>query len=132
MRSRDSSPHLSAVMAMLYVCALFLAAFVSSIVQDFVGYWPTQNTVVVAHEGTDPTQLVSILTDVNILQDTLDTNLFPGVSSSVLVHDGFRNAHALTAAKILAEVKNLMASQGTQSVAVVSIGVYKQAMMLKL
>jgi hypothetical protein len=23
----------------------------------FVGYWPDQDTVVVAHEGTDPTQL---------------------------------------------------------------------------
>lgn len=23
----------------------------------YVGYWPTQNTVVVAHQGTDPTQL---------------------------------------------------------------------------
>jgi len=25
--------------------------------QDFVGYWPSKDTVVVAHEGTDPTQL---------------------------------------------------------------------------
>lgn len=24
---------------------------------DFVGYWPQHNTVVVSHEGTDPTQL---------------------------------------------------------------------------
>ena len=24
---------------------------------DYVGYWPSQNSVVVAHEGTDPTQL---------------------------------------------------------------------------
>lgn len=24
---------------------------------DYVGYWPTENTVIVAHEGTDPTQL---------------------------------------------------------------------------
>ncbi|KAF9451947.1 alpha/beta-hydrolase [Macrolepiota fuliginosa MF-IS2] len=82
----------------------------------FVGYWPTQNTVVVAHEGTDPTQLVSDLTDVNILMDPLDTSLFPGVSSSVQVHDGFRNEHALTAPQILTEVKKLMAAHNTQSV----------------
>lgn len=63
---------------------------------------------------------VSLLTDVNVLQDPLDTKLFPGVSSSVKVHDGFRNAHALTAPKILAEVKSLIASKGTQSVTVVS------------
>ncbi|KAF9465290.1 alpha/beta-hydrolase [Collybia nuda] len=85
----------------------------------FVGYWPSQNSVVVAHEGTDPTQLVSVLTDANILTDPLDTALFPGVSSSVLVHDGFRNAHALTATKILAEVKRLFASKGTNRVTVV-------------
>ncbi|RDB25189.1 Lipase [Hypsizygus marmoreus] len=85
----------------------------------FVGYWPTQNTVIVAHEGTDPTQFLSLLTDANILMDPLDTKLFPGVSSSVQVHDGFRNAHALTATKILAEVKRLMTAKNTQSVTVV-------------
>ena len=25
--------------------------------QVYVGYWPDQNSVVVAHEGTDPTKL---------------------------------------------------------------------------
>jgi hypothetical protein len=24
---------------------------------DFVGFWPDQNTVIVSHEGTDPTKL---------------------------------------------------------------------------
>lgn len=24
---------------------------------DFVGYWPAENTIVVSHEGTDPTKL---------------------------------------------------------------------------
>ncbi|KAF8893960.1 alpha/beta-hydrolase [Infundibulicybe gibba] len=85
----------------------------------FVGFWPQQNTVVVAHEGTDPTQLVSDLTDVNILQDNLDSTLFPGVSSSVTVHDGFRNEHALTAPEILTEVKRLMAAKNTKQVTVI-------------
>ncbi|KAL0946173.1 hypothetical protein HGRIS_012436 [Hohenbuehelia grisea] len=85
----------------------------------FVGFWPTQNTVVVAHEGTDPTQLVSVLTDANILQDPLDTALFPGVPSSVLVHDGFRNAHALTAKQILAEVKKQLAAHNANKVTLV-------------
>ncbi|KAF9012416.1 Alpha/Beta hydrolase protein [Cyathus striatus] len=85
----------------------------------FVGYWPTQNTIVVAHEGTDPTQLVSDLTDINILMDPLDTNLFPGVSSNVLVHDGFRNEHALTAPAILTEVKRLMTVKNTKNVATI-------------
>lgn len=64
---------------------------------------------------------VSLLTDANILQDPLDTKLFPGVSSSVKVHDGFRNAHALTATKILTEVKRLMALKGSTKVITVCI-----------
>lgn len=85
----------------------------------FVGFWPAQNTIVVAHEGTDPTKFMSVLTDVNILLSPLDNKLFPGISSSVQVHAGFRDEHALTAAKILAEVKNLMASKNTQSITLV-------------
>ncbi|EKM81044.1 hypothetical protein AGABI1DRAFT_105879 [Agaricus bisporus var. burnettii JB137-S8] len=82
----------------------------------FVGYWPSQDTIVVGHEGTDPTKFLSVLTDVNILMDPLDTSLFPGVSSDVQVHDGFRNQHALTASPILSEVRRLMSAHNTQSV----------------
>ncbi|KAJ8461787.1 hypothetical protein ONZ45_g18174 [Pleurotus djamor] len=85
----------------------------------FVGFWPAQSTVVVAHEGTDPTKFVSLLTDANILTDPLDSTLFPGVPSNVWVHDGFRNAHALTATKILAEVKRLLAANNAKKVALV-------------
>ncbi|KAJ8522418.1 hypothetical protein ONZ45_g1007 [Pleurotus djamor] len=85
----------------------------------FVGFWPAQSTVVVAHEGTDPTKFVSLLTDANILTDPLDKTLFPGVPSNVWVHDGFRNAHALTATKILAEVKRLLAANNAKKVALV-------------
>lgn len=46
----------------------------------------------------------------------LDTSLFPGVSSGIQVHDGFRDAQAETAPQILAEVKRLMAAHNTQSV----------------
>jgi len=62
---------------------------------------------------------VSDLTDLNVLMDPLDTKLFPGVSSSVQVHDGFRNEHALTAPAILAEVKRLMSVKNTKNVATV-------------
>ncbi|KAK2463203.1 hypothetical protein APHAL10511_004858 [Amanita phalloides] len=78
-----------------------------------VGYWPNQDAVVVAHEGTDPTKLLSVLTDVKIRLVQLDPTLFPGVSSAVLVHEGFRNEHAQTASKILAQVKILFAQHNT-------------------
>jgi len=67
---------------------------------------------------------VSDLTDLNALMDPLDANLFPGVPSSVLVHDGFRNEHALTAPIILAEVKRLMLVKNTKNVATVRALLY--------
>lgn len=106
---------------------------------DFVGFSPSQNSIIVAHEGTDPTQLwvarswtvsfidikhiiyhsMSDLTDINILMGALDTTLFPGVSSSIQVHEGFRDEHALTASTILAEVKRLMSVKKTKNVTIV-------------
>ncbi|KAF8161184.1 alpha/beta-hydrolase [Crassisporium funariophilum] len=86
----------------------------------FVGFWPAQNSIVVVHEGTDPTQLLSDLTDVDILMGSLDSTLFPGVASSVQVHEGFRDEHEQTAATILKEVKRLMTTTGSKSV--VTIG----------
>ena len=59
------------------------------------------------------------MTDANVVQVNLDATLFPGVSSSVKVHSGFRNAHALTATKVLAEVKKLLAAKNTKSVTLV-------------
>ncbi|QRV73759.1 Lipase (class 3) [Ceratobasidium sp. AG-Ba] len=82
----------------------------------YVGWWPSGNSVVVVHEGTDPTQFLSLLTDANILTDPLDAKLFPGVSSSVLVHDGFRNAQANSAPQVLAAVKKIIAEKGATKV----------------
>ncbi|KAI0336577.1 alpha/beta-hydrolase [Cubamyces sp. BRFM 1775] len=82
----------------------------------FVGYWPSQNAVVVAHQGTDPTQFLSDETDIDIPMTNLDSSLFPGVASSVLVHEGFANEHALTAAQILTTTKNLISQKGATSV----------------
>ncbi|KAG2037817.1 Alpha/Beta hydrolase protein [Suillus americanus] len=85
----------------------------------YVGYWPTENTVVVAHEGTDPTQLLSDLTDADIPMEPLDPTLFPGVNSSVEVHSGFANEHALTASIILKEVESLISQYNANSVTLV-------------
>ncbi|KAF9785227.1 Alpha/Beta hydrolase protein [Thelephora terrestris] len=85
----------------------------------FVGYWPQQNSVIVSHEGTDPTQFLSILIDLDIDQVPLSSSLFPGVPGGVLVHEGFRDAHSATAPAILAQVKNLIATKGATSVVAV-------------
>jgi predicted lipase len=70
--------------------------------------------------GTQLSRL-SDLSDINILMGNLDSNLFPGISSSVLVHEGFRNEHAITAPTILKEVQRLMSLKNTNNIALVSL-----------
>ena len=71
-------------------------------------------------EAPDNTRL-SLVTDLVIPLVELDPILFPGVPSGVLVHQGFRDAQARTALPILAEVRNLFAEHGTNSLTLVSI-----------
>ncbi|RDB17931.1 Lipase [Hypsizygus marmoreus] len=82
----------------------------------FVGHWPQENTVVVAHQGTDPLEIQSVLTDLNLIRGPLDPGLFPGVPSDVSVHTGFRDQHALTADTIFAEVQRLLTITGSKKV----------------
>ena len=55
----------------------------------------------------------------NIFQQQPDPTLFPGIPSSVWVHGGFLEEHALTASPILAETKKLIASKGATQVILV-------------
>ncbi|EIW80990.1 alpha beta-hydrolase [Coniophora puteana RWD-64-598 SS2] len=85
----------------------------------YVGYYPTDNSVVVAHQGTDPTQFLSDLTDADIPMENLNSTLFPGVDSSVQVHKGFADEHAQTADIILSAVKSLISSTGATMVTLI-------------
>jgi predicted lipase len=48
----------------------------------------------------------------------LDSTLFPGLSSSILVHKGFANEHAKTAQTILAAVLTLLSQHSASSIVV--------------
>lgn len=76
--------------------------------QWYVGYWPAYKAVVVAHEGTDPTQFLSDLTDADFFLTDFDSTLFPGLPSGIQGHNGFLAEQAITASTILAEVKSLL------------------------
>ncbi|TDL25796.1 lipase [Rickenella mellea] len=82
----------------------------------YVGYSPGLNTVVVAHQGTDT---VPILTDVDFFLAPLDATLFPGLSSSIEVHNGFRDTHARSAPGVLAAVQKTLAAHSGASVTIV-------------
>jgi predicted lipase len=64
---------------------------------------------------------LSLLTDADIILGELDSTLFPGVPSSVRVHEGFRDEHVKTATLVLAEVNKLLMRTGSNSVTCVCI-----------
>jgi hypothetical protein len=85
----------------------------------FAGYDPASKAAVVAHAGTDPLNLQSLLVDANFFWDSLSPSLFPGISKSIQVHDGFTNAHASSAPAVLAAVKKVIKDHGVTKVTVV-------------
>ncbi|KAI0353777.1 lipase [Trametes cingulata] len=71
----------------------------------FVGYDPTLREVIVSHQGTDTAAVLPLLEDASIIQEPLDTKLFPGVSSKVQAHSGFAGSQSRSAPGVLAAVK---------------------------
>ncbi|KAG8733813.1 hypothetical protein FRC11_001975 [Ceratobasidium sp. 423] len=85
----------------------------------YVGWWPTGSTVIVAHQGTDPLQIRSLITDAHFFPTALSTTLFPNASNEIKVHSGFKQAQAASALPILAAVKQVMGEKKVTTVTVV-------------
>ncbi|KAF8469382.1 Alpha/Beta hydrolase protein [Russula ochroleuca] len=85
----------------------------------YVGYWPTQSAVVVAHQGTDPHKMLAVLTDLKFKFMSLDPILFPDIPSDIEAHSGFVIEHMKTANWILAEVEQLMDEHSSTNVILV-------------
>ncbi|KAJ3574449.1 hypothetical protein NP233_g1765 [Leucocoprinus birnbaumii] len=85
----------------------------------YVGFSPSLNSVIVAHQGTDNTKLEPLLTDAMILLRSLDPGLFPGLSSNILVHAGFAGTHAQTATAILSAVRQTITKYQAKQVTIV-------------
>ncbi|KAI0825734.1 lipase [Irpex lacteus] len=85
----------------------------------YVGYDPTLKTVIVAHQGTDTSEILADLTDADIIREKLDSTLFPGISSSITVHAGFANEQAKTATKVLSAVQTALSQNGANTVTIV-------------
>jgi hypothetical protein len=58
----------------------------------FIAFDPSIQSVVVATQGTEPTELLSILTDLEFLQDPLNPANFPSAPPTAKVHHGFQKA----------------------------------------
>ncbi|KAG9313247.1 Alpha/Beta hydrolase protein [Chiua virens] len=85
----------------------------------YVGYDPSFDTVIVAHQGTNPEEMESLVTDADFFLENLDSSLFPGISSDIECHSGFADEQADTATDILAAVEQTMSQYDTTSVTMV-------------
>ncbi|GJE91296.1 lipase family protein [Phanerochaete sordida] len=85
----------------------------------YAGWDPTLKTIIVAHQGTDTSEFLADLTDADIFRESLDSSLFPGISSSVTAHSGFADEQAKTAASVLAAVKTGISKYGAKKVTLV-------------
>ncbi|PBK69070.1 lipase [Armillaria solidipes] len=85
----------------------------------YVGYSPSLSTVIVAHQGTDVTEIKSLLTDIDFVHTNLDPDLFPGLSSRIKVHNGFKETQEKSAEDILQTVTTALSNHNTNSVSLV-------------
>jgi len=85
----------------------------------FVGYDASLGTIIVSHQGTDPEEILSLVTDSNFFLVPLDSTLFPGLSSSIEVHNGFAAEQAKTATDVLAAVQTAISKFGATQVTLV-------------
>ncbi|KAF9562272.1 lipase class 3 family protein [Agrocybe pediades] len=85
----------------------------------YVGYSPSEAAVVVAHQGTDVQEIEAVATDLDLIQTILDQANFPGISPTVRVHRGFYEAHARSAAEILAAVRQTIRAHGARRIVTV-------------
>lgn len=79
---------------------------------------PDTQTIVVAHQGTEPKKVLSIANDIEFRQVDANTTLFPQAGDDVKLHDGFQQTQGRTADLVLATVQDGLASTGFKKVLV--------------
>ncbi|KAI9430503.1 Alpha/Beta hydrolase protein [Lactarius psammicola] len=84
----------------------------------FVGHDSQTQSIVVAHQGTDPTKLHSILNVVRLFQEGLNTTLFPNAGGDVKAHKGSACTQGRTADTILSTVKSGLQNTTSRNVLV--------------
>ncbi|PIL34143.1 hypothetical protein GSI_03854 [Ganoderma sinense ZZ0214-1] len=85
----------------------------------FVAYDKEQDTVVVAHQGTEPKNFLSDLNDLNIDQVRANTTVLPNAGADVRMHDGFLETQERTSDLVLSTVQSALKSTGSKKVLVV-------------
>jgi len=85
----------------------------------YIAHDGNDQSLVVAHEGTDPKELLSILNDAEFGLVPLNASRFPQTAGqNITVHDGFQQTFERTADGLLAGVMSGLASTGVKKVVV--------------
>lgn len=84
----------------------------------FIIHDASTQSIVVAHQGTNASNIISIANDAELVLTDLNTTLFPNAPSGVQVHDGFQLTFGRTSDGILSGVQNALASTGVNKVLV--------------
>jgi len=84
----------------------------------FIAHDPATESVVVAHQGTEKSSILSILNDVQIKLVELNATRFPGADENIRVHDGFQKTFERTADGVLSGVQAALAETGANQVVV--------------
>lgn len=80
-----------------------------------VAHDKTTNTIFVAHQGTNPDDIMSILNDAEFVPDDIDTQFIPSAGDDVKVHSGFQDTFLHTADIILNATMSALQSTGAQN-----------------
>jgi len=85
----------------------------------YIAYDNQTQSIVLAHQGTDARNILSIANDAQFVLTDLNMTLIPNPGNNAQVHDGFQKTFERTAPSILSGVKNGLASKGVNNVLVV-------------
>ncbi|KAL0953219.1 hypothetical protein HGRIS_004472 [Hohenbuehelia grisea] len=85
----------------------------------FVAHDPVTQSIVVAHQGTEPSNILSILNDAQFLLTGLNSTRFPAAKDgSIKVHSGFQKTFERTADGVLAGVQKALKATNVKKVVV--------------
>lgn len=84
----------------------------------YIAHDPSTESIVVAQQGTDPTEILSILVDAQFLQSPLNTTLFPTAPNNAMVHSGFQDAFLRSIDDVQREVERAVTDFGVHNVLV--------------
>ncbi|KDQ51863.1 hypothetical protein JAAARDRAFT_184692 [Jaapia argillacea MUCL 33604] len=84
----------------------------------FIAYDTIYQTVVLAHRGTDPDNILSIANDIKFSLEPLKSTWFPNADEQIRVHDGFQQAFLQNASTILYGVNKAIEEKQAREVVI--------------